>query len=198
MNRVRLISFLLLMTLGVQSILAQVSSRSRRPVATKEKSNSFTDRLWYGGGFGISFSGGLAGLNGNSFSVGLSPMMAYKINNIFSIGPRVEFQYTNGRFRPQFNGPIVKFNGLDYGAGIFARAKIMRILFAHTELSYINRVYPVGFDASGTKLISERFGDNQFLVGLGYTSGGLFSSEIYLLLWAIGDRSLAVPVHWLG
>ncbi len=193
----RLLTMSLLSLLMYSGLFSQVSSRSKRVVPEKQASNAFVDRLWYGGGFGISFSG--ANLGGNTFSVGLSPMLGYKLNKIFSVGPRLDFTYTNGRFNPG-NGSIVKFNGLDYGAGVFARAKIFRILFAHTELTYINRVYPTGYNATGTKLVSERFGDNQFLVGLGYTSGYLFSSEIYLLYDLLADsQSTNLPlVYRLG
>lgn len=192
---------LLFLIFAITSIVsvAQVSSRSK-PTTQQAKITSFADHLWYGGGFGLSFNGGgYGGVSGNTFSIGLSPMVGYKLNNIFSIGPRLEFQYTNGRFREYSNSPIVKFNGLDYGAGVFARAKIIRYIFAHTELSYINRVYPTGY-AIGNKLETERQGDNQFLVGLGYTSNTIFSSEISLLYDLLGDtQSTQLPlVYRLG
>ena len=46
-------------------IYAQASSRSRRPSSSQQKEkNKFAEKLWYGGGFGLSFASGFAGLPG--------------------------------------------------------------------------------------------------------------------------------------
>lgn len=178
-NIFRLLSIAVLLWTAIQSD-AQISTRSRR-LPPEKKVTTFTDHLWYGGGFGLSFSGGSGNVAGSTFSVGLSPMIGYKLNNVFSVGPRFEFQYTNGRFQAAPGYPVVKFNGFDYGAGVFARAKFVRILFAQVEYSYISREYPKEFNATFDKITTERLGNDQFLVGLGYTSGYLFSSEISLM-----------------
>jgi len=154
---------------------------------------SFADRLWYGGGFSLSFSGGLNGLDGNTFAIGISPMVGFKLTPFISVGPRFEFLYTTGRFRNSFSGPVTKYNGIDYGAGVFTRAKFLSFLFAHAETNYINRVYPTGFN--GNKIETERIGDNQTLIGLGYTSGGVFKSEILLLYDLTADsQSTNLPL----
>lgn len=177
--------------LNLSRLEAQIYRRQPQKEQTSEM-KSFADHLWYGGGFTINFSSGLAGLDGNTFGIGLSPMLGYKLNSFLSVGPRFEFLYTTGRFR-NFGGPVYKYNGLDYGAGVFGRAKFLNVLFAHTELSYINRVFPVGFN--GNRLETERVGDNQFLVGLGYSGGGLLKSEIYLLYDVSSDsQSTTLPL----
>ncbi|MEO5583134.1 MAG: hypothetical protein ABIR66_10605 [Saprospiraceae bacterium] len=195
-SKLILLCLLFILTLPAFS---QVSTRSKK-VAPEKVAVTFTDHLWYGAGFGLSFNSGLGNLAGSTFSIGLSPMIGYKLNNIFSVGPRFEIQYTNGRYQAYTNTPVVKFNGFDYGAGIFARAKFVRILFAHVELSYINRVYPIDFNANFDKIVTERFGDNQFLVGLGYTSGTIASSEISLLYdLNASSQSTSLPlVYRLG
>jgi len=180
MNKFTFLVFLFSLIFITCSLNSQVSSRSRRVIPQKQAKKTFADRLWYGGGFSLSFSSGFAGLSGNTFNIGVSPMVAYKLNDIFSIGPRVEITYTSGRFRQSFGLPVAKYNGVDYGAGIFGRAKLFQWLFAHTELSYINQVFPIGF-AANNKILTERQGNNQLLAGLGYSSGGLFRSEVYLL-----------------
>ncbi|MDZ4708461.1 MAG: hypothetical protein SH818_08700 [Saprospiraceae bacterium] len=181
----------LLLTNTHQSF-AQVS---RRPVSRspQKETVSFADRLWYGGGFSLSFSGGLNGLDGNTFAIGISPMVGFKLTPFISVGPRFEFLYTTGRFRNSFSGPVTKYNGIDYGAGVFTRAKFLSFLFAHAETNYINRVYPTGFN--GNKIETERIGDNQTLIGLGYTSGGVFKSEILLLYDLTADsQSTNLPL----
>ncbi|MEP7266926.1 MAG: hypothetical protein ABI844_04810 [Saprospiraceae bacterium] len=190
----------------VSTLSSQVSSRSRKQTPAEirrnaaaqkkaEKMKTLADHLWYGGGFGLSFSSGYAGLPGNTFTVGLSPMMGYKLNKIFSVGPRITVQYTNGRFNQGIGAPVAKFNGFDYGAGVFARAKIFPTIFAHTEIGYINYQYPTGYLTANNKLETARYGDNQFLAGLGYTSGGLFKTEIYLLYdFLSNNQSTQLPI----
>lgn len=182
---------MLVLCLSPSRLEAQIYRRQPQKEQSPEM-KSFADHLWYGGGFTLNFSSGLAGLDGNTFGIGLSPMLGYKFNSFLSAGPRFEFLYTTGRFR-NFGGPVYKYNGLDYGAGLFGRAKFLNVLFAHTEFSYINRVFPVGFN--GNRLETERVGDNQFLVGLGYTGGGLLKSEIYLLYDLTSDsQSTTLPL----
>lgn len=190
----RIFCILCLGVLFWETLPAQTrTSRRPEPASSKKENISFSDHLWYGGGFGLSFSSGLNGLDGNTFAIGVSPMVGYKITPFISIGPRFEFTYTTGRFRNSFNGPVYKYNGVDYGAGAFARAKFLSFLFAHAEANYINRVYPTGFN--GNKLETERIGDNQTLIGLGYTSGGVFKSEVLLLYDLTADsQSTNLPL----
>lgn len=180
MTKLKLIVLILTVCLTTQSLYSQVSSRSRRVVPAKQSKKTFADQLWYGGGFTLSFASGFAGLSGNTFNVGISHMVAYKLNSIFSVGPRFEMTYSSGRFQQSFGLPVAKYNGIDYGAGVFGRAKLFNWLFAHSELSYINQVFPIGF-STNNKILTERQGNNQLLAGLGYSSGGLFRSEVYLL-----------------
>ena len=180
MNKFSILAIFFSFLFFTSTLNSQVSSRSRRVVPQKQSKKTFADRLWYGGGFTLSFASGFAGLSGNTFNIGISPMVAYKLNDVFSIGPRFELTYTSGRFQQSFGLPVAKYNGFDYGTGIFGRAKLFNWLFAHTEMSYINQVFPIGFSPNN-KILTERQGNNQLLAGLGYSSGGIFRSEVYLL-----------------
>ena len=90
-NIPRVFALLLLFTfvIGVSTAEAQRSKKKRN--STEEyfdESGGFAHRLWYGGGFNLNFGG-----NGgsNQLLIGVSPMVGFKINDIFSLGPRVSF-----------------------------------------------------------------------------------------------------------
>lgn len=194
--KIKILVTLLLLSICITISDAQVSSRSRRPSQTtkKKEKETFTDHLWYGGGVGLSFSSAGVGVSGSTFSLGLSPMVGYKITPIFSVGPRLEFTYTNGRFRQSPSLPVAKYNGLDYGIGAFTRLKILPVIFAHAELSYLSLQYPIGFTPDN-KILTERQGDNRLLAGLGYTSGGIFQTEVSILYDFFNDsQSTQLPL----
>lgn len=138
----------------------------------EEEDRSFKNRLWYGGGFGLGFSG----WNGGSvFSFGLSPMVGYKIWGPFSAGPRVAVTFNSVKVPGE-----KALNLFDYEAGIFARGKIWGPIFAHAEVANAWAQFP-WYDNSGelTKLTDQTV--NQYF-GLGYNnSEGGVGTEILIL-----------------
>ena len=141
------------------------------------------DRLWYG--IGLNGSGII--ITSNEFALGLSPMVAYKFTKNLSAGIRLPLDYSYLKIVNPGNDNITD-NKLDWGLGAFARAKIFRGVFAHTEYNelFLNeRVVINGFyqldPSDPTKLDKRRINRNQFNVGLGYSSGGEFSYELSVL-----------------
>ncbi len=145
---------------------------------------SFTQRLWYGGGFNLGFSGG------NSYSVfnfGLTPMVGYKILPSLSFGPRVGFDYTYLKGETAIGKKST--NLTTYSMGMFGRLKFLKVLFLHAEYDYesIESAYtdPYGYlltDPNTNQIRTERTGQDDLLVGAGYNSGeGLFGYEISIL-----------------
>ncbi|MGB3798165.1 MAG: hypothetical protein WA952_00040 [Lewinella sp.] len=98
--------------------------------------------LWYGAGATIGFS---ANQFSSLFRIGLSPMVGYKFNSIFSAGPRASLIYT--RYN---NDAIGTDNSITWSAGLFGRAKVYRSFFLHAEYSLLSEK-DFGF-----------FGSNQF------------------------------------
>lgn len=103
-------------------------------------------------------------------------MVGYKINEIISIGPRFEVSLLTGRY--DLGREVLKGSFFNYGAGIFARAKFFQYFFAHTEYGYQNRAIP--YFVNG-EIETERQGNDQFLLGLGYNSGYPWGTEISIL-----------------
>jgi len=140
-----------------------------------DESGGFAHRLWYGGGFIFGFNGGTFE---SLFQVGISPMVGYKLDNNFSVGPRFSVIYTH--YRAQLlNGEVETANPISYSVAGFARYKVFRSIFAHAEYELENEgrvnntVLPFEVD---------RVQRNNVYVGAGYnSSAGLIGYEILAL-----------------
>lgn len=147
-----------------------------------DESGGFKHRLWYGGSFNLNFGGD--GQTYNSFVIGLTPMVGYKITNNWSAGPRVGFSYN----RYKFINPTLVLNLTDYTVGAFTRYKVFKNFFVHTEADYYSQQLPGSKDDPG-KIIKDvdgnvfKFRDNRmnYYAGVGYNSGGLLGYEIMAL-----------------
>ncbi len=150
---------------------------------SRSSDNSFTDKLWYGGGFILGFGG-----NGNQtqFQFGLSPMVGYKISDRFSLGPRLALTYIH--FRDNSFGELETANPVTYGLGAFGRYKFTDTFFGHAEYEYENgAVFTTTLNGLD---VLRRVRDNVYL-GIGYNSGGVWASEI-LLLYNVNQPNNAI------
>jgi hypothetical protein len=182
---------LLLTALLLAATLLSAQSRQRPTPREHPRAEllTFKDRLWYGGSFGLGFAGGQ---NFSQFNIGVFPMVGYKVVPWFSIGPRLGLDYNyykapgvnpaTGAFRSGVSAHVFGFY-----AGIFARAKIYRWIFAQAEYGVDMGAFPE-IDLAGRlrmddnfKAVKRRINQEQGLVGLGYNSGGQFATEILLL-----------------
>lgn len=86
---------------------------------------SFKDRMFTGGGLGMSFS---------SYSdyLSVSPLIGFKITNKLATGIGFQYRYTNYKTV----SPRVSTN--DYGASPFVRYNVYNPIFLHTEYEYLN------------------------------------------------------------
>ena len=161
-------------------------SEEKQETTTKTKTKQSTDkyfdetggfkhRLWYGVGGNLSFSG-LQG--GSIFSIGLTPMVGYKIIGGLSAGPRIGFTYTGIK-----NSSLPKSLKLtEFSAGPFARFKFLKSFFVQTEHQWLSGYEE---DQNGQLLLDFntgkpiRQGRQSTFVGGGYNSGtGLIGYEI--------------------
>jgi len=173
----------------------QESKKSTEKIPSRSKDTQtweFKDRLWYGTGFNLNFSG----QNGiNIFQLGLSPMVGYKIIEPLSVGPRVGLNYS---YIKAFgtDGLVKKVQPVSFEYGLFARYKIIPIIFAHVEYTHQNEEFPlasgsliaVDFQTGNPQTVRQQ--TNDLNIGLGYNSGGDLSYEIMLLYDAIEDEDL--------
>lgn len=180
------------MMVAVMVFLCSTSAiaQNKKPKTEKQE---FSERLWYGGGFGL-------GLSSSTFGLELSPMVGYNITEKFSAGPRIPLSYTYSKLIST-EGAGLNYNNLDWGIGAFSRYKIFNRIFAHLEYNYLwvsepvisNGYYLLDPDNSSS-LLKEASTKDEFNLGLGYTSDGRFGTEISLLYNVLNDpNSISIP-----
>lgn len=145
--------------------------------------SGFANKLWYGGM--VNFSIGGDGFGNNTLLFGLSPMVGYKINDFFSIGPRVTMNY----YEAYLTGDNLKV--MELGVGVFGRAKFLASVFAHVEYETLNLNELSDFGAVEGS-------DDNFYLGLGYNSsmGGEWGYEILGLYNFQEEDERNVPIDF--
>jgi hypothetical protein len=189
MKKFLLFSFLaLFFTVAFQhDAFAQKKGKKKKSSKTDEyfDESGFANKLWYGGNFNLGFGG----TNGSSqFTFGLSPMVGYKFfNDMFSVGPRVGFEYNHFRFQEFTNGPVYKASPVSLSYGAFARIKPFQNFFAHFEYEH-QSTESIDPDQDGRitigpddKIITGRIPYNNTYIGAGYNSGSLWAYELMIL-----------------
>lgn len=96
--------------------------------AQEEQGSNFKDKIFFGGGFGAGF--------GTYTFINVSPIIGYRITPRLSAGVRLMYQYTTYDY--YFGGDKIKFQGNDYGAGVFGRFMVKGPFFLQAEYEYLN------------------------------------------------------------
>lgn len=152
-----------------------------------DESGGFAHRLWYGGMINFQLQGGNGVNQGGVLLLGISPMVGYKLNDIFSIGPRAQLDYAVF-YQP---GPNQKV--LFWGIGAFGRAIVYNSIFVHTEY---------GFEGVSNLSGDDNFGlqnTTNFLLGGGYNSSvgsGGFGYEILVLYNFLENDDFSLPIEY--
>lgn len=188
MKNVFKISILILIALFMmpEDMDAQNYGKRRKKKKKKKKTEKVDERrssgfdwkekLWFGAGGTLGFGGNELG---NTFAIGISPMVGYKFTPWLSAGPRLEANVVSGRFNVSTN-EILKLNEFDYGAGVFARARTPFGLYGHIEYFVrSDEQWDGGFPADGNKLPTFRENVTAAYVGAGYNSQNGFSKWGY-------------------
>lgn len=156
-------------------ICIQVEVSAQGTIQPKE---SFSDRLFYGGNFGLMF--------GTVTYIELSPLIGYRITDRLSAGPGISYIYMQDN-RYDLSTSI-------YGGRLFARYNFTDYLFGHGEYEVLNLETPYSLNGR-TNLTSifvgggyrQRLGSNSFLSIMG--------------LWNINDSEYSIyrnPIIRMG
>jgi len=163
----RLPSLLLCAALAVASF-AQDSTDYAQPRTPREPKRPFKDRLYFGGGLGLSF--------GTVTSIQIEPLVGVNLDpkNKLSTGLGLNYWY----YRDNRFTPAIELNG--YGYRTFLRYRFIPQAFAHAEFLHMN-VEHIGFE--GEKV---RIWVPHLLVGGGYVQPIGDHSSLYIqLLWEV-------------
>ena len=178
----KILQFSLLILIVLISVDAdlygQRSKKKKKKSETDEyfdESGGFAHRLWYGAGAIVGFSGS----NGvNVFTIGVTPMVGYKIIEPFSIGPKASIQYSAIKVN-NGGGSASSANPVSWSVGVFSRYKVFRFIFAQVEYEFENDA-EIFYD--GRNLGISRRENNNVYIGGGYNSGeGEVGFELVLL-----------------
>lgn len=127
MFRVLIAAFVLLLVLpeaeaqrGGRSAPKRPNSSASRTKSKKKTQSDFTERLWYGAGGTLGFSGNNAF---NVFTIGVLPQVGYKFNDWLSAGPRLGAVYTGVKGETD-RGVRDRVNLWNFTGSGFARARI--------------------------------------------------------------------------
>lgn len=139
---------------------------------------SFTDRLFYGGNFGLMF--------GSITYIEISPLIGYKFSDRFSAGPGISYIYLqDNRFGLSTN---------IYGGRVFARYNITDFLFGHGEYEILNRESPYSLEG--------RINVTSLFVGGGYRQRIGSNSFLFIMgLWNLNDSEYSIyrnPIIRMG
>jgi len=132
------------------------------------------DRLFFGGGLGLSF--------GSVDYVEIAPLVGYQLSPQASVGGSLIFRYRNDdRYRESLSTT-------DYGGSLFGRYHVWNPLFVHAEAEYLSFEY-IRFDLS-----TERDNFTSLFVGPGvnWPIGGrtsMFALALYNLAYDSGEPS---------
>ena len=196
MKKILQLSFLTLFLLACFSPAATAQKKDKKKDVDEyfDESGGFKHRLWYGGSGTIGFN---SGFGRSQFQIGISPMVGYKIFEKWSVGPRLSIDYI--LLKTSTGGGRFQKDGFTfYSFGAFSRFKILPAIFAHVEFEHER--LPEGaayeYDNQG-QIVGFKRKKNNFFAGLGYSSGGLVSYEIYLLYNFLDDNtSSELPIEY--
>ena len=141
---------------------------TEEPKPTTTKSETSVSRWYYGGEIGFAFWS-------NYFSIGIEPVIGYKITPQFSVGGKIGYTYiSDNRYEP-----LPALNTSNYGGSIFSRYRIIPQLYAHAEFAYWSYENVINLTDDGYD--TERFWVPYLLLG------GGFSQMISPNVWAYAE-----------
>jgi hypothetical protein len=126
---------------------------------------SIKDRMFFGGGFGMSFSSDY-----DFFSI--SPIIGYRLSPKVATGLSITYRYTNYKYVT----PNVSTN--DYGVSPFIRYQFYGPLFLHAEYEYLNYEYITYTGESVRESFSSFMAGGGFFQPVGRRAG-IYISVLY-------------------
>lgn len=161
----------------------KVNKGKKAKVAQKA---SFKDKLWYGGSFALDYYN--QGYY-SYFTIGVTPMVGYKLVGELSVGPRLGLNFTN--YRENIGSKVDKLALFETSEGIFARYKFLKVVFAHAEFNLTQSQNPSSQLGPNGELQKITIHSQNALAGLGYNNSmGSIGSEIYVLYNFLADQNV--------
>ena len=123
----------------------------------------FSERLVYGGNFGLAF--------GSQTLIDLSPTIGYRLSSQFTIGTGITYKYSQIKdYTLDMNtSKWYDYSSNVFGGSLWARYHIIENVFAHAELEQLQINYNyTSVEGSVPTKINNNVGVTSILVGGGY------------------------------
>lgn len=133
-----------------------VKTNEQKETKTSQNTSAGGSKWYYGGEVGFAFSS-------NYFSIGVDPLVGYKVTPQFSLGAKIGYTYiSDDRYEP-----LPALNSSNYGGSIFSRYRIIPQLYAHAEFAYWS--YENAYNITNEGYETERVWVPYLLLGGGYS-----------------------------
>jgi len=162
---------LLFLYILLQTVHTTLAQDFRSPGRSPSASDSWKDRLYFGGNFGLQF--------GTQTVVDINPICGYRITPKFSAGLGVKYLYYRYKDR------TYSYETNIYGGSIFGRYGITESIFAYSEYEVINLAVYDPYE--------RRMDIGSMLVGGGYSQPLGGRSSIYLMVLYNLNESVYSP-----
>jgi hypothetical protein len=163
-NRMRIFFMLLIIMISIPGKSQYFENTS--------KSESFIDKLFFGGGLGLSF--------GQVTQIEVSPIVGYKLTK--RLHPGVGFSYSY-YYDKRFTVPL-EFS--TYSGSVFTRFFLLDAVFAYAEAEFLNT--KIHTFISGQIYSTQRKWIESYLVGGGYYQKiGQRSGMYLMILWNLNE-----------
>lgn len=166
----RLLLCILLLT-TVQIVQAQYYKTD-----TSRRKGVDASRLIVGGSLGLAF--------GDYTNINISPLVGYRISQVFAAGIAINAQYGSERFRDYYGNTGQRNQYGIYGGGVWGRVYPLDFLFIHLQPEYNHvSLKSTYYDTDPKTVVKENYGVSSLLAGGGYTQpiGGRAAFSIMAL-----------------
>ena len=119
-------------------------------------------RLIIGGSLGLSF--------GDYTNVNVSPLVGYRISQLFAAGLAINAQYGSERFRDYYGNTGQRNQYSIFGGGVWGRVYPLDFLFIHVQPEYNHiSLKSTYYDTDPKTVVKDSYGVSSLLMGGGYT-----------------------------
>lgn len=155
------------------AVAAEPSPAKTQAEAPAKKSD-WKKKLYYGGYINFSF--------GTYTSIGVEPMIGYKIIPRLSVGVKIRYDYV------KYNGSGIDYSYSNYGGSIFTRLNVIKRLYLHAEYAGYNYENFDFYEVDGT---TSRIWVPYLFVGGGFNQplGGRASLNAQILFDVLNNEN---------
>lgn len=153
-------TYALLACIAIMISLNGYSQSFEEPTVNTQK---FSERLVYGGNFGLAF--------GSQTLIDISPTIGYRLTDQFTIGTGISYKYSQIKnYTLDMNsGTWYDYSSNIIGGSIWGRYHIIQNLFLHAEIEQLQINYNyTSVDEPTPQKINNNIGVTSVLVGGGY------------------------------